>query len=164
LRKGTNIVINGKIVACGVVDYVLLATCWSADPAGNPPPDTPRFSHPWGITNPYLPLASLKQDILERIERTIRPERRRTFQIYHQTVEALTVEDREFKHGQLTEVAFDYVAQADDGTVHYLGEDVDEYHKVVSHSGAWLFGKDTPRMGVLMLAHPQVGDKFRGRT
>jgi hypothetical protein len=47
--------------------------------------------------------------------------------------------------------------------VYYLGEDVDEYRdgKVVSHSGAWLFGKDTPRMGVLMLAHPQVGDKFR---
>lgn len=77
------------------------------------------------ITNPYLPLASLKQDILksgdERIERTVRPERRRTFQIQHQTVDALTVDDREFKYGQLAEVAFDYVAQADDGTGYYLG-------------------------------------------
>jgi hypothetical protein len=91
LRKGTNVVINGKILACGVVVYVLHATCWSATPAGNPQPDTPRFSHPREITNPYLPLASLSQDILERgserIERTVRPERRRTFQIYHQTVE-----------------------------------------------------------------------------
>jgi len=111
LRKGTNIVINGKIVSCGVVVYVLLATCWSANPAGNPPADTPRFSHQREITNPYLPLASLKQDILEsgseRIERTVRPERRRTLQIHHQTVEPLTVEDREFKHDQLAEVAFD---------------------------------------------------------
>src|ERR1035437_854607 len=41
-----------------------------------------KFSHPRYITNPYLPLASLRQDILEgkeggknlRIERTIKPE------------------------------------------------------------------------------------------
>jgi hypothetical protein len=103
LQKGTNIETNGKILACGVVVYALLATCWSANLAANPPPDTPRFSHPWEITNPYLPLASLKQDILEsgneRIERTVRPERRRTFQIQHQTVDVLTVDDREFKHG-----------------------------------------------------------------
>jgi hypothetical protein len=41
--------------------------------------------------------------------------------------------------------------------------DVDEYRdgKVVSHFGGVVFGKDTPRLGVLMLAHPQVGDKFR---
>lgn len=31
------------------------------DTSGN----TPRFSHPREITNPYLPLSSLKQDILE---------------------------------------------------------------------------------------------------
>jgi hypothetical protein len=67
-----------------------------------------------------LPVARfLKQDILEngseRIERSVRPERHRTFRIHHQTVEAFTVEDREFKHGKLAEAAFDYVAQADDG-------------------------------------------------
>src|SRR5213593_416395 len=41
-----------------------------------------RFSHPRDINNPYLPLASLKQDILEgkegaktvRIERTMKPD------------------------------------------------------------------------------------------
>jgi hypothetical protein len=150
-----------------LVVSVLLATCWRSNPAENPSPTAARFSHPREITNPYLPLASLKQDILEsgneRIERSVRPERRRTFRIHHQTVEALTVEDREFEHGKLAEVAFDYVAQADDGTVYYLGEDVDEYRdgKVVSHSGAWLFGQDAPRIGVLMPAHPQVGGKFR---
>jgi hypothetical protein len=47
-----------------------------------------KFSHPRDITNPYLPLTSLKQDILEgkegskelRIERTIKPELRKTFE------------------------------------------------------------------------------------
>jgi len=130
-----------------------------------------KFSHPRDITNPYLPLASLKQDILEgkegskttRIERTAKPELRKTFKIGKQTVEALAVEDREFENGELSEVAMDYFAQADDGTVLYLGEDVDEYKNgnVAGHSGAWMFGKDTKRPGVLMPGNPKVGDKFK---
>src|SRR5207237_3944822 len=94
-----------------------------------------KFSHPRDITNPYLPLVSLKQDILEgkeggktiRIERTAKPDLHKTFRIGKQTVEALAVEDREWENGELTEVAMDYFAQADEGTVMYLGEDVDEY-------------------------------------
>jgi hypothetical protein len=159
--------IGAKIFACEVLVCALLATCLSASSAGNAPQDTPRFSHPREISNPYLPFASLKRDILEgpgeRVERTARPKLRKTFEVNHQTVDVLTVEERQFNHGQLAEVAFDYVAQADDGTVYYLGEDVDEYRngKVVSHSGAWLFGRDTQRMGILMPAHPRVADKFR---
>jgi len=130
-----------------------------------------QFSHPREITNPYLPLASLKQDILEgteggktvRVERTLKPDIHKTFKVGKQTVEALLMEDREFENGELAEVALDYFAQADDGTVYYLGEDVDEYKagKVVGHSGAWLYGKQTKVPGVLMPAHPKVGDKFR---
>ncbi len=130
-----------------------------------------KFSHPRDITNPYLPLASLKQDILEgkeggktiRIERTARPDLHKTFKIGKQTVEALAVEDREFENGQLSEVAMDYFAQADDGTVLYLGEDVDEYKngKVIGHSGAWMFGKDTKTPGVLMPGHPKLGEFFK---
>jgi uncharacterized membrane protein YkoI len=128
----------------------------------------PKFSHPAKITNPYLPLASLKQDILknaaERIERTAKPEVHKTFQVGGQSVEALTVEDREFNAaGELIEATRDYFAQDDDGNVYYMGEDVDEYKngKVSGHSGAWLFGKDTQKLGLLMPAHPKVGDKFK---
>ena len=73
------------------------------------------------------------------------------------------MEDREYAGGKLAEVTLDYFAQADDGTVYYLGEDVDEYKdgKVVGHSGAWLLGKDTQKPGVLMPAHPEIGDKFK---
>jgi hypothetical protein len=73
------------------------------------------------------------------------------------------VEDHEFKNGALSEVAIDYFAQADDGTVLYLGEDVDEYrnNKVVGHSGAWLFGKDTKNPGVIMPGQPRVGATFK---
>ncbi len=94
-----------------------------------------KFRHPGGITNPYLPLATLKQDILEgtedgkktRVERTLMPEKPKTFQIGGQTVEALVMEDRACEDGKLAEVALDYFAQDDSGTVCYLGEDVDEY-------------------------------------
>ena len=127
----------------------------------------PRFSHPREITNSFLPLGHLKQDVLqsktERVERTAKPELHKTFQVGDQVVEALVVEDREFQDGKLAEVALDYFAQADDGAVYYLGEDVDEYEngKVTDHSGAWLLGKDTQVPGVLMPAHPKVGDKFQ---
>jgi hypothetical protein len=129
-----------------------------------------KFSHPREITNPYLPLATLKQDILEgkedkaklRIERTTKPDIRKTFRIGNQTVETLCVEDREFINGALAEVALDYFAQDDNGTVFYLGEDVDEYKdgKIVGHSGTWLFGRDTQSPGVLFPANPKIGDKF----
>ena len=130
-----------------------------------------RFTHPRDITNPYLPLVSLKQDILEgkegskeiRIERTMKPEIRKTFKVGKQTVEVLVMEDRELENGKLTEVTLDYFAQADDGAVYYFGEDVDEYKdgKVVGHSGAWLYGVHTQIPGVLMPGRPKVGDKFR---
>ena len=130
-----------------------------------------KFSHPREITNPYLPLASLKQDVLEgkegsktvRIERTAKPDIRKTFEISGQNVESFAVEDRELENGKLVEVAMDYFAQDDAGTVFYLGEDVDEYAdgKVVGHEGSWLFGKDTQSPGILFPAKPNVGDKFK---
>jgi len=158
-----------------------LAGCSSTNSADYKLKEMPKFSHPRDITNPYLTLASLKQDILEskssRVERTARPDLHKIFSIGGQTVEALVVEDKEFEKPQLpkgaldyfvsdilplVEVTRDYFAQADDGAVYYLGEDVDEYKdgKISGHSGAWLWGKDTQTPGVLMPAHPKVGDKF----
>lgn len=130
-----------------------------------------KFSHSREITNPYLPLAKLKQDILEgteagkkiHIERTARPDKHKTFTIGNQTIDALVVEDREIEDGALAEVATDYFAQDDAGTVYYLGEDVDEYTngKITGHEGAWLFGKDTQNPGVVLPGHPKIGDKFK---
>lgn len=130
-----------------------------------------KFSHPRDITNPFLPLASLKQDVLEgregakkiRITRTVKPELHKTFHIGKQAVEALAVEDREWEDGELAEVAMDWFVQADDGTVLYLGEDVDEYKggKISGHEGSWMLGKDTKTPGVMLPGHPKMGDKFK---
>ena len=173
-----------------VTGGLLLAGCAGVRPEASLEVNSPHFSHPREITNPYLPLASLKQDILEnqngRVERTAKPELHKTFQIGGQTVEALVVEDREYgspsrsparaldkfmpgrgqfapARGDLIEVTLDCFAQDDDGNVFYLGEDVDQYKngKISGHSGAWLLGKDTKRPGLLMPAHPKIGDTFK---
>ena len=130
-----------------------------------------KFSHPLDINNPYLPLASLKQDVLEgtedgkkvRIERTAMPEMHRTFRIDGKNVESLVVEDREWEDSQLAEVALDYFAQADDGTVCYLGEDVDEYEngKLKGHEGTWAIGRDTEVPGIIFPGKPKTGTKFK---
>ena len=59
-------------------------------------------------------------------------------------------------------MTLDYFAQDDNGTVYYLGEDVDEYKdgKIVGHEGAWLFGRDTQSPGILLPGNPKIGDKF----
>src|SRR5713226_7833173 len=74
-------------------------------------PAAPRFSNPTAITNKYLPLASLKEDILEgteegksiRVERTMKPGTKE-FSIGGQTIQAAIMEDREIIDGELEEV------------------------------------------------------------
>ena len=134
------------------------------------PADAPAFTHPTEITNAYLPLSGLHQDVLEgtedghavRVERTRKPGTR-TFAVWGHKVAAMIVEDREFRDKKLTEVTLDYFAQDDNGTVYYLGEDVNNYKngKVVGHEGAWLSGKNGVLPGVLVPAHPGVGDRFK---
>jgi len=130
-----------------------------------------KFSRPREITNPYFPLAQLKQDILEgvedgkkvRVERTLKPNKRRTYTFGDQEVESLVVEDRVYEDGQLAEVALDFFAHDDNGTVYYLGEDVDEYKdgKIIGHDGTWHYGLDTRVPGLIFPAQPKLGQKWR---
>jgi hypothetical protein len=70
-----------------------------------------------------------------------------------------------FTNGRIHEVAIDYFAQADDGSVWYLGEDVANYENgvVVNHDGTWLAGRDGPG-GMIMPANPKVGDVFHSEN
>lgn len=133
-----------------------------------------KFSHPRDINNPFMPISSLKQDILEgtedgkkiRVERTLKPDIHKTFTLNGQTVDSLVYEDRAFMNGKLEEVAVDYFAQDDAGTVYYLGEEVTDYDengKILPSGKAesWMTGVDTPVPGVVMPANPTVGTKFK---
>jgi hypothetical protein len=131
----------------------------------------PGFSSPTTIDNPYLPLSKYKRCELRgraddgtRERNTLtRLRRTRAFTVGEQRVEALIIRDRAYEDGRLVEDTLDYFAQADDGTVHYLGEHVDNIRRgrVVSHHGSWLYGRDTDVLGVIMPANPQVGDQWR---
>ena len=68
------------------------------------------------------------------------------FEVGGRRIEAAIVQDRSFHNGTLHEIALDFYAQADDGTVYYLGEDVDYYDKrghVTGHHGSFRYGEDT---------------------
>jgi hypothetical protein len=75
-------------------------------------------------------------------------------------VTTLAVE--EYEDGQLTETTSDYHAQSADGTVYYLGEDVNMYEdgQLVSHEGSWIAGEGANQAGEFMPAEPRVGDRF----
>ena len=131
------------------------------------------FSKPTAITNTLLPLAGLHKDVLEgsegrkkiRIERTMKPGTR-VFTVNGHKVTARIMEDREFADGKLQEVTLDYFAQDDSGAVCYMGEAVDMYRngKVVGHEGAWMTGEHNALPGILIPAHPKVGDKFHSEN
>jgi hypothetical protein len=130
-----------------------------------------RFSAPRTIDNPYLPLTRFtrcefrgEKDDGTR-QRSVKTLLRRTraFQVDGRRVDAAVIQDRAFENGKLVERTLDYYAQADDGTVYYLGEHVDniEDGRVVDHHGTWLYGPHTDTPGVAMPAHPRLGDQWR---
>lgn len=132
--------------------------------------DEATFSAPTQINNPYLPLAKFGECVLEGEEegaslRIVRTPLDRTerFEWRGNTIEAIVIRDREYEDGELIEDTRDYFAQSDDGTVYYLGEDVDNYKngELTDHEGAWRLGRDTDNPGVVMPADPEKGTEFR---
>ena len=131
----------------------------------------PSFSAPTTIDNPYLPLSKYRscelrgrQDDGTRERNTLtRLRRTRAFTVGDQRVRTVIIRDRAYEDGRLVEDTRDYFAQADDGTVHYFGEHVDNIRRgrVVDHHGSWLYGRDTDVLGVIMPASPQLGDQWR---
>jgi hypothetical protein len=86
----------------------------------------------------------------------------RNIQVDGQQIESLVSQYVAYADGHLAEVAYDYFAQADDGSVYYMGEDVSNYEggKVVNHEGSWLAGKDGAPIALIMPAQPKVGQVF----
>src|SRR5215471_14540066 len=73
------------------------------------------------------------------------------------------VHDKVFVQGVLQEDTFDYFAQDREGNVWYFGEDTKELDKkgrVVSTEGSWRAGVNGAEPGVIMEAHPRVGDHY----
>ena len=69
-----------------------------------------------------------------------------------------------YEDGVLVEETFDWFAQDVDGNVWYFGEDtkeLDEDGNVISTEGSWEAGVDGAEAGIIMLANPDKGDRYR---
>jgi hypothetical protein len=118
------------------------------------------------VDNPYFPLApgarwiyeNQTADGLERIVVEVTDEQKQVIGI-----QATVVHDTVTLDGQIIEDTFDWYAQDDKGNVWYLGEDTHEYDNgvPVNSKGAWKAGVDGARPGIIMQAHPRVGDVYR---
>jgi hypothetical protein len=128
----------------------------------------PPFSNSTGVTNPLFPIASLDAVILGevegeplKIETTLLPETK-VVTWHGRRIEALQSQFCAYLKGRITEVAVDLYAEADDGSVWYLGEDVVDYLHGAAEStdGTWRVGLDGPP-AMIMPGHPEVGDVYR---
>jgi len=118
------------------------------------------------IDNPYLPLAVGRTFVFEgasdgereRVEITVTDRTREVM-----GVTTTVIRDRAFVEGAVVEDTFDWFAQDRWGNVWYFGEDTAEYEdgQVVTRAGSWEAGEDGARPGVVMLAEPRVGDRYR---
>jgi hypothetical protein len=114
------------------------------------------------IDNPFMPLRPGTTFVFEgegeRIELTVTDETRVVM-----GVTTTVVRDRAFEDGELVEDTFDWFAQDRAGNVWYFGEDTKEIEggRVVSTAGSWEAGVDGAQPGVVMLADPRVGDRYR---
>jgi hypothetical protein len=129
----------------------------------------PTFSNPTEVTNPLFPVSRQKSVLLLghvdgkpfRTEVTLLPETR-IIEWAGRRVETLVSQYNAFLGGRIEEVAYDYYAQADDGSVWYFGEDVFDFRHgaIVVTEGTWLAGRDGPA-AMIMPAEPHVGDVYR---
>jgi hypothetical protein len=80
-----------------------------------------------------------------------------------QGVTCVVVSDTGFTNNKATEKTSDYYAQDNQGNVWYFGEDSFDLvkGKWVRSDGSWLAGIDDAQPGVIMEAHPRVGDTYR---
>jgi hypothetical protein len=133
----------------------------------------PQFSDPTRITNPLFPISNLRSAVLNgrvegkpfRTETTLLPETRILEWPEGRLVRALVSQYVAYLDGRIEEVALDYYAQADDGSVWYFGEDVFNYQDgvVADLEGTWLAGREGPA-AMIMPAHPQPGDVYRSEN
>ena len=133
---------------------------------------TPSFSNPTQVDNPLFPISNLHSVVFLgreegqpfRSETTLLPETG-SVTWNGQRIPVLLSQYMAWRDGRLEEVARDRYAQADDGSVWYLGEDVIDYRRghAVTTEGTWLAGREGPP-AMIMPAHPRVGDVFRSEN
>jgi hypothetical protein len=118
------------------------------------------------IDNPYLPMIPGSTYVYRGVDEDGKSLRDRV-QVTDQTrvimgVTTTVVRDRVFVDGELAEDTRDFFAQDHAGNVWYFGEDSREIENgvVVSTEGSWIAGVNGATPGIIMKAHPAVGDAY----
>jgi hypothetical protein len=133
---------------------------------------TPVFTHPTSVTNPLHPSSALDQVVYggqvdEAPFRTEFTRLRDTKKIIWNRgqVDTVVMQYLAFSGGRIHEVALDWFAQADDGSVWYFGEDVYNYDDGVlaDTEGSWQAGRDGPP-AMIMPAKPAAGAAYRSEN
>lgn len=159
--------VGGIVLLLGLM-VTIASTARASQPAPTSMPafDTAQFSHPLGITNPYMTLepgttfvykgksdgAPVRQEfVVTSLKKTILG------------VPARVIRDTEWEGGRLVERTEDWFAQDDEGNVWYLGEFATQYEngEVVGHDGSWEAGIDGAQPGIVMRAEPQLGETYQ---
>jgi hypothetical protein len=125
------------------------------------------FTHPLAITHPYFPLEPGTTFIYEG--KSDGMPTRSILEVTGDTkkimgIETRVIRDTAYENDVMVEKTLDWFAQDDEGNVWYFGEDTTAYAlngAVASHGGSWEAGVRGAQPGIVMLAHPKVGDAYQ---
>ncbi len=158
-----------SLVSSAAACLALAAGLTASTPALAQVQNPPIFSNPTKVNNPFFPVAKerlgialgVEDGLPFRTETTLLPGTR-TITWDGGSVKTRIQQYVAYLDGDIIEVAYDWYAQADDGTVWYFGEDVFNYEDgvVVNTNGTWIAEPGAAPPGVIMPGKPFVGQIF----
>lgn len=144
------------------------------------PAGPPVFSDPTTFGNPWFPFVPGAVKVFRGVDEGERVTvadvympTTRVFDLGGTPVTCRLLQETEFEAGELVEISYNWFAEADDGSVYYFGETVDNYEDgvIVDHDGSWLVGgpvgADPPETftvatpALYMPANPEPGDVYK---
>ena len=157
--------------SCKEQDSLRQAVCKRLGPAPYVPViDPANFTNPTKIDNPYYPLPPGMTFVYEgTVTEAPGGFEHVDFIVTHTTrvirgITCVEVHDERFLNGHLVEDTRDWFAQDNPGNVWYFGENttlIDDRGLPVDLSGTWTGGVDGAQPGIIMEAHPAIGDFYR---
>ncbi len=157
--------LNDARKSCNQQNDVRLGACQRLGPAPyDPVIDPSNFGGP--VDNPYFPLTPGTTFVYEG--QTQQGFEHDEFAVTHHTrtilgVRCVEVHDTVTTDGQLTEDTLDWFAQDRDGNVWYFGENTHELEDglITTIDGTFMAGVNGDKPGIVMEAHPAIGDFYR---
>lgn len=166
MKRWIWLVAGASVLAVAVVVAVLVTR--PKPESAPPPPSMPPAAEFTSIaTNPYFPLKPGMRWVYEGKDDRGRTERV-VVEVLAATrtvagVECAVVRDVVSINGVPVEDTLDWFAQDSAGNVWYLGEEVRDLRDgvVVGTSGSWEAGVNGAQAGIIMMAQPAVGQRYR---